>query len=136
MASLSDLGEALVADLLFGTIATDWTRPAAMNTLKIKLWTTLPAEDGTGGTEVSGGSYAAQSITNSDANFSRTGSVVSNVGAITFTTATAGWGTVVGITIEDNSDNIIAIKSLTANKLIETGDTFQIAAGALTVTVA
>ncbi len=57
------------------------------------LFTTAPADDGTGGVEVSGGAYARQSLTNNATNFPSANPKV-NATAVTFPVTTAPWGTV------------------------------------------
>jgi hypothetical protein len=98
--SLSDYLENLLLKLTYGTVAAGWTRPAGLNTLYIALYTTLPADDGTGGVEVSGGSYARVAVTN-NSGFTVTGNQVVNAADIVFTDPTLNWGTVVGFGILD-----------------------------------
>lgn len=88
---------------------------------------------GTGGTEVTGGSYARASITMNSAWDAASGGVVDNTSSIGFTTATAEWGTIVGAMLVDTASgawtNVYAGKDLTATKHVDSGDTFSIAAG-------
>lgn len=100
----------------------------------IRLWTVAPGEDGTGGTEVSGGSYAA--VNSAGKWGAPSGGVVSNNADITFPTATASWGTVVALTIEDaaSAGNQLLVANLTASKSVASGDTFRFASGDLTIT--
>jgi hypothetical protein len=79
-------------DLLYGS-----GTPA---TLYVGLYTSTPGPDGTGGTEVSGGSYARKAVTNNGTNFpAAVDGIKSNGTAITFATATADWGSVDGVGI-------------------------------------
>lgn len=102
--------------------ATSYTAPA---TLYVGLFTTDPGEGGTG-TEVSGGSYARQTIT-----FTVTNNQASNTAAVEFPTATASWGTVAYAAIYDasTSGNMLAYGALTTSKTIASGDVLRIPAG-------
>jgi hypothetical protein len=127
MAGLSDYLENIVINHLFRNQA--YTPPA---TIYVGLFTTAPTDAG-GGTEVSGGSYARQSVTLSAAS----GGSTSNSADITFPTATADWGTIVAAGIFDASTagNLLAWNNLTQSKTVNNGDTFRITAGNLTLTV-
>ena len=102
--------------------------PAA--TVYVGLYTVAPGEAG-GGTEVSGGSYARQSVTFG----APSGGVVSNSGTVTFPTASANWGTVVAFAISDASSagNMLVYSNLSASKTINNGDTASFSAGTLSV---
>lgn len=83
--------------------------------------------------EVSGGSYGRTAVTMGAAsNGSST-----NSGTVTFTAATANWGTVTHVAIMDASTagNVLFWGAATASKTIETGDTFQISASNLTISL-
>lgn len=114
MAGFSNYLELKVLDLIFGS-----TAYSVPGTLYAALFTVAPADDGTGGTEVTGGSYARVSITNNTTNFPNASggnpSTKSNGTAITFPTATADWGTVVAMGFYDASSagNLIAWSPLT-----------------------
>jgi len=103
----------------------------------LRAWTVLPALDGTGGTEVTGGSYAAVTIVpathfNTAANeFS-----ISNDGVISFPTATASWGTVVGTTIGDatSGGNIIRVITAATPRAVVSGQTLSYPIGNLILT--
>lgn len=102
-------------------------------TIEVALFTVLPAEDGTGGTEVSGGSYARQVITFA----APSAGVVSNSGAVTFPQATLSWGTVVGIGLYEDAgagQNLLYLGTLSVSKVVDIGDQLSFASGALTVT--
>lgn len=73
----------------------DYVEPT---TVYVALFTALPTDSG-GGTEVSGGSYARQSITFGAA---ASREVVSNA-TVTFPAATADWGTILGWALFDAS---------------------------------
>ncbi len=113
-----------------------YTPPA---TMYIGLFTTTPtADDGTGGTEVSGGSYARVSTAAADWSAAVAGSAgapstKTNTATKTFTTATGNWGTVTGFGLFDASSagNLLAFGSLTASQAVNTGNTASFGAGAL-----
>lgn len=118
--SFSNYLENKVLDHVFGGVA--YTAPA---TLYVGLFTSSPGETGSG-TEVSGGSYARQTIA-----FTVTGSQASNTAAVEFPTATASWGTVTFAAIYDalSGGNLLAYGALTTSKTIDSGDVFRIPAG-------
>lgn len=67
----------------------------------MRLWTVLPGNDGTGGVEVSGGSYAATECSGDFPTVAATDRSIANDSAVAFPTATADWGDVIGYTIGD-----------------------------------
>jgi hypothetical protein len=108
---------------------TTYTAPA---TVYVSLWTTDPTDAGTG-TEVTGGSYARQAVT-----FGAPSNGASlNTTAVEFPQATASYGTVGWIGINDavSSGNLLYHSPLTTSKTIDTGDIFKIAIGSLSVTL-
>lgn len=118
--SFSNYLENKVLDHVFGGVA--YTAPA---TLYVGLFTSSPGETGSG-TEVSGGSYARQTIA-----FTVTGNQASNTAAVEFPTATASWGTITFAAIYDalSGGNLLAYGALTTSKTIDNGDVFRIPAG-------
>jgi hypothetical protein len=118
--SFSNFLENKVLGHVFG--ATPYTAPA---TLYVGLFTSNPGETGSG-TEVSGGSYARQTIA-----FTVTGAQASNTAAVEFPTATASWGTITYAAIYDalSGGNLLAYGALTTSKTIDNGDVFRIPAG-------
>jgi hypothetical protein len=111
---------------------TTYTSPA---TVYVSLWTSDPTDAGSG-TEVSGGSYARTEV--SFATASGTSGNVLNDADVTFPTATASWGTVGWIGINDNSTggNLLYHTALDTSKTIDSGDIFKISTGNLSVTLA
>jgi hypothetical protein len=97
----------------------------------LALFTAAPSDTG-GGTEVSGGAYARQSVT-----FTVSGNTASNNAAIEYPTATANYGTVTHIGVFDasSSGNLLAHAALTTSKTIETGDVFRVPSGDLDITL-
>ncbi len=113
MAGISNYLEAKWLDHTFGNTA--YSAPA---TVYVGLFTVLPVDAGTGGTEVSGGSYARVAVTNNTTNWPNASAgnptTKSNGAIFTFPTATADWGTVVGLGIFDasTSGNLLAFGPL------------------------
>lgn len=81
------------------------------------------------GTEVSGGSYAAQAITWA----APTGKTISNSAAITFTGMPAA--TVVGVEIWDTGTNRKWFGALSASRTTAAGDSITFAAGSITLSL-
>lgn len=102
-------------------------------TVYLALYTTDPTDADTG-TEVTGGSYARQSITFG----APSNGVSTNSAAIEFPQCTASWGTVTHVGIRDASTagNLLYHTPLDASKTIDSGDIFKIAIGSLSVTLA
>ena len=110
---------------------TTYTAPA---TVYVSLWTTDPTDAGSG-TEVStvSTSYVRQAVT-----FGAPSNGASlNTTAVEFPQATASYGTVGWIGINDavSSGNLLYHSPLTTSKTIDTGDIFKIAIGSLSVTL-
>lgn len=153
MAALSDFMENKLIDWLLRGQAIGITGASAAagtgpTTVYVGLYTTTPA-DAAGGVEVSGGSYARVAVTSSLANWagtqsagstvasSGTGGTTSNNAILTFPTPSAGWGTVVAQGIFDaaTGGNLLIWGAVTTPKTINTGDTVQIVAGALSIQI-
>jgi hypothetical protein len=111
--------------------ATALTRPT---TWYVALFTAAPGETG-GGTEVTGGSYARQVIAFTFSGTSPT--QAANTSQIDFPTATANWGTITHAAIFDavSGGNMLWYGALASSKVINTGDIFRFAAGALVLTL-
>lgn len=117
--------------LINGTLrGTTYTAPT---TTFLALYTSDPT-DADVGTEVSGGSYARQSITMA----APSNGVSTNSAAIEFPQCTSTWGTVTHVGIRDavTSGYLLYHTALDASKVISTGDIFKINAGNLSVTLA
>lgn len=134
MSQMSDFMEADIRKHYFRTGSS--TKPTG---LTIHLYTAAPGETG-GGTEVSGGSYAAQSLNPLDANWSgasSTDGLTDNLSAITYPAPTANWGVVTHIAIKDQVPNYLLYGALTVSKTVNNGDAApSFAIGALDVTFA
>jgi hypothetical protein len=110
--------------------ATSYTAPT---TVYVSLWTSDPTDAGSG-TEVSGGSYARTAVTFA----APSNGVTTNNADVTFPTATASWGTVGWIGINDalTTGNLLYHTALDTSKTIDSGDIFKISTGNLSVTLA
>jgi hypothetical protein len=127
MAAASDFLELKILEHTLGI--TSYTAPT---TTYLALFTSDPTDAGTG-TEVSGGSYARQSISwNTPASGATT-----NSADVTFPQATGNYGTVTHIGIYDASSagNLLYHGSLSASKSVEENDTFIVEAGDLSVSL-
>ncbi len=109
---------------------TSYTSPT---TVYLALYTDDPTDADTG-TEISGGSYARQSITFG----APSNGVSTNSAAIEFPQATGSWGTITHVAIRDalTTGNMLYHTPLDASKTIASGDIFRIAIGSLSVTLA
>lgn len=127
--NLSNYAENKILDHTVGKAS--WTAP----TVYVALYTLAP-NDSTSGTEVStvGTAYARQQVPAADWDSAANGTITTNAD-IQFPTATASWGTVLAAALVDaaTGGNIIWYGSLTSNKTVDTGDTFKITAGNLTL---
>jgi hypothetical protein len=119
-------GTAAVAVLNHVNAVASYTIPTSP--LKVRLMTANGSAT-SNGTEASGGSYASQSATFTTA--SGTTSSASNNATISFASMPAC--TVVGVEVWDSAGTPKRIwwGALTASKTVNSGDTFQIATGAL-----
>ena len=127
MSQATNYLENKIAGHVFG--GTAYTAPA---THYVALYTTAPDDTGAG-TEVTGGSYARQSMA-----FTVTADTASNTANVEFPKATASWGTVTHFAILDavSAGNMMCYGTLTASKAVASGDTLRFNAGELDITVA
>jgi hypothetical protein len=97
----------------------------------VALFTVLPADDGTGGTEVTGGSYTRVSSAGKWATPSA--GAVANNATIDFGTSTASWGTIVGWAIMTASSGGTMIRkgAITPNVAVPSGTPVSFPAGSL-----
>lgn len=117
--------------------ATSYTAPA---TRYLALFTNTSGnaaanlEAGTLTDEVTGGSYARKAVTFGAAS---SGTSATNA-TVTFDAATANWGTVTHVAVMDalTGGNVLFWGQATTAKTIETGDTFQVSSGNLSVSMA
>jgi hypothetical protein len=87
-------------------------------------------------TSTSGTAYARKAITFGAAS----GGTSTSSATVTFDTATANWGTITHVAVMDGgtagAGNVLFYGAVTTSKTIETGDTFQVSSGNLTVSLA
>ena len=98
----------------------------------LALFTADPTETGSQASEVTGGSYSREPITFA----APSGGSCLNTGIITFTQATAAWGTVThfGVMDASSSGNMLYSDALDSSQQIDIGGTATVADGALSVT--
>lgn len=130
MAALSDYAEKLLLDWSMTTGSA--TRPTAWY---VALYTAAPSDSG-GGTEVSTGGYARQSVTFDAA--SSPGGTTSNNNVVSFTASGADFGTVthIGILTALTGGNLLWHGSMTASKAVADGETLEFSVGNIDLTLA
>jgi hypothetical protein len=118
---------------------TSFTQPAARYLALFTNTSTNAAANLEAGTltdevSTSGSAYARKVVTFAAAS---SGTSATNA-TVTFDAATANWGTITHIAIMDasTSGNVLFYGAVTTSKTIETGDTFQVSSGNLTVSLA
>lgn len=128
MAELSNYLENELYDQVFRNLAAP-----AIATVYVALYTTNPT-DADSGTEVTGGSYARETV----AFTAPSDGAGDNSADITFTTATANWGTITHVGLRDalTAGNLLMHSPLAASKVVNNGDTFKINTGDLDVSLA
>lgn len=103
----------------------------------IGLFTTTPADTGAGGVEVTGGSYAREAYAKNGTNWGSSAagapSTIQSLVVVTFTTATANWGTVAswGYFTAVSAGTLLFFAVLDTSKAVNNGDTAEFAAGGL-----
>lgn len=117
--------------------------PAAPANTYIALLTVAPtARDGTGATEVSGGAYARQAVASGGWSAVATNGSgltaieqITQTGTLTYPTATANWGTVLGVAQYDaaTGGNLLEYGDLTTSQTVNSGNTFQVPANDIVV---
>ena len=127
MAEFSDYLENKVLDHVLRN--TSYTSPT---TVYVGLYTSNPT-DTNSGTEVTGGSYARQTLSVTTAS----NGIVTSSADVTFPQCTASWGSVgfIGVLDAITSGNLLMHTALTTAKTIDTGDILKITSGNLTVTL-
>jgi len=136
MSAISNYLEGKWLDMIAN--ATAYTAPATF----IALYTAAPTDADTG-TEVTGGSYAREVVNQNGSTqpywnaISGDPSLTDNNGDITFTQATASWGTVshTGVRDASTAGNLLYHGALTASKAVDNGDTFKFPSGDLDLTL-
>ena len=127
----SDFLENKVLDHVLRYSAAPYTAPS---TLYVGLFTASTGlETNSPSAEVSGNGYARKTVTFAAA---ASGSSASNA-TVTFDAATGTWGTISHVAIMDSltTGNVLFWGQVTTSKTIESGDTFQISSGNLTISL-
>jgi hypothetical protein len=127
MGAISDYLENKLLDHVLRVAA--YSQPSA---LYLALYTLDPTDADTG-TEVSGGSYARQTITFGAAS----GGQSKNNANVEFPQATANWGTITHIGIRDASTggNLLFYGPLTSSVTINSGEIMRFQANSITITL-
>jgi len=109
---------------------------ALFNNTSTNALTNLEAGTLTDEVTTSSSAYARQTITFAAA---ASGSSASSA-TVTFPTATASWGSITHIAVMDGgtagAGNVLFYGAVTTAKTIDTGDTFQVSSGNLTIALA
>lgn len=137
MATTQGMGDYL-RDAFINSVLRNTAFPAEPANVYVGLFTTATAPDGSG-TEVTGGSYARVAVSTTGGWDAPTGdpSATQNSADITFTQATANWGTVThyGIFTASSGGNLLFWGPLASSRTINNGDIAKFLAGALDLTV-
>jgi hypothetical protein len=142
MTAASDFLENKVLDHVLRYSTAPYTAPSTLylalfNNTSGNAATNLEAGTLTDETATSGSTaYARKSVTFAAAS---SGSSATNA-TVTFDTATASWGTITHVAIMDGATrgagNVLFYGAVTTSKTIDTGDTFQVTSGNLTISLA
>lgn len=139
MTAASDFLENKILDHVLKNTA--YSQPSALylalfNNTSGNASTNLEAGTLTDEVSTSGTAYARKSISFSAA----VAGTAASSGTVLFDTATASWGTITHVAIMDGSTrgagNVLFWGAVTTAKSIDTGDSFQVTAGNLTITLA
>ena len=110
----------------------------AQPTTKVALYTTV-CSDAALGTEVSGGSYAQVTVNKVGGASPKwaavSGGASSNADAVTFTAASASWGTVVATAIVDGAGALLVYDNGTADQAVASGDTVSFGVGDIDISI-
>jgi 2-keto-4-pentenoate hydratase len=142
MTAASDYLENKVLDHVLRYSTAPYTAPSTLylalfNNVSTATAANLEAGILTDETVTTGGTlYARQTITFGAAS---TGTSTSNA-TVTFPAAGASWGTITHVAIMDGgtrgAGNVLFYGAVTTSKTIDTGDTFQVTSGNLTISLA
>jgi len=125
--SFTNFLETEILDHVFAGAA--YTAPS---TKYLALFTAISDGEAGSVTELSGSSYARQSVA-----FTTSGATTSNNAAVEFPTASGSWGTVTHVGVYDavSSGNLMCYATLSSSKAIDTGDVFRVPSGDLDITL-
>ena len=132
MSAASDYLEDKLLDHVLGNTA--FTQPSNIYLALFTADTGLEANSPSAEISTSGTAYGRQSVS-----FAASSSGSASTSAtVTLSAATANWGTVTHVAVMDasTSGNVLFYGAVTTSKTIESGDTFQVSSGNLTVSLA
>lgn len=132
MSAASDYLEDKLLDHVLGNTA--FGQPSNIYLALFTADTGLEANSPSAEISTSGTAYGRQSVS-----FAASSSGSASTSAtVTFSAATANWGTVTHVAVMDasTSGNVLFYGAVTTSKTIESGDTFQVSSGNLTVSLA
>jgi hypothetical protein len=132
MSAASDYLENKVLDHVLGNTA--YSQPAGLYLALFTSDTGLESNSPSSEVSTSSSAYVRKAIT-----FNAASSGASTSAAtVTFDAATANWGTISHVAVMDasTSGNVLFYGAVTTSKTIETGDTFQVSAGNLSISLA
>jgi hypothetical protein len=134
MAAASDFLENKLLDHVLKYSTAPYTGPSTVYLALFTASTGLETNSPSAEISTSGTAYGRQSIAFATASG---GSSASNA-TVTFTAATSNWGTITHVALMDasTSGNVLFHGAVTTSKTIETGDTFQVSSGNLTISLA
>lgn len=129
MSAFSDYSEANILNYITGRAA----MPARTDAF-LALFSTIPTD--TGGTELTGGAYARVNVTAAFGS-APVGDTISNSATISFPTASSAWATIKGYGLYDASTggNLLWRGATSTDITVNSGQTYQIGAGSLQLTV-
>jgi hypothetical protein len=140
MSAASDFLETKLLDHALRVTAYNASAFTSSATLYLALFTaTTGLETNSPSAEIStsGTGYGRKAVAFSAATGTNPTTSVTS-GTVTFDAATSSWGTVTHIAVMDaaTSGNVLFHGAVTTSKTIDTGDTFQVSAGNLTISLA
>ena len=132
MSAASDYLENKVLDHVLGNTA--YSQPAGLYLALFTSDTGLETNSPSSEVSTSGSAYVRKAIT---FNAASSGSSAS-AATVTFDAATANWGTISHVAVMDasTSGNVLFHGAVTTSKTIEIGDTFQVSANNLSISLA
>ena len=140
MSAASDFLETKLLDHALRVTAYNASAFTSSATLYLALFTAvtgLEANSPSAEVSTSSTAYARKAVAFSAATGTNPTTSVTS-GTVTFDPATASWGTITHIAVMDasTSGNVLFYGAVTTSKTIDTGDTFQVSAGNLTISLA
>lgn len=132
MSAASDYLENKVLDHVLGNTA--FTQPSTIYLALFTADTGLESNSPSAEISTTNTAYSRQTVSFGAAS---SGSASTDA-TVTFSAATANWGTITHVAVMDASTagNVLFYGAVTTSKTIESGDTFQVSSGNLTVSLA